>query len=68
MPEDEDSRARIRFAARLLFQSLRKAQPLTLNEIAQLRFLAISGEEREMPVEELARRVLEPESKRMGLN
>ena len=67
MAEDEDCRGRIRFAARILFQSLRKAPPLTLNEIAQLRFLAISDEEQEMPVEKLARIVLERESKRMGL-
>jgi hypothetical protein len=69
MASNDDSKARLRLAVRILFQTLRQAPPVTLNEIAQLQFLAESDEEREMPPDRLARRVIEreSESKRMGM-
>lgn len=41
--------------------------PVTLNEIAELRFFAESDEERDLPLEELARVIMIRESRRMGV-
>jgi hypothetical protein len=63
----DDSTARLRLAARILMRRMRTGQPpVTLEEIAQLRFWAETDEEREMPIENLARAILLRESKRNG--
>jgi hypothetical protein len=57
--KDGDREVRVRLAARILFRKLGKGQPpVTLEEIAQLRFLAETEEEREMPIEKLAQAVI----------
>lgn len=64
---NEDSTARVKLAARILIQRrCGGGPPILLSEIAELRFLAESDEEREMPIEELAQVVIERERKRMG--
>lgn len=65
--DKETARARIDFVGRLILRRLSAGPPVTLEEIAQLRFLAESDAEREMPVEELARVVLMRERQRLGL-
>jgi len=67
MESHRDSAARIKLAGRILMQlRLKAGQPLLLSEIAQLRFLAESGDELNLPLEELARTVIARESKRLG--
>jgi hypothetical protein len=63
----DDSMARLRLAKRILMQKLGTGQPpVTLGDIAQLRFLAETDEEREMPVEKLAAAVIQRETKTKG--
>ena len=63
----EDRGSRLRLAGRILMRRMGKGQPpVTLEEVAQLRFLAESDEEREMPIEKLAAAILERESRRRG--
>ena len=66
MPPNDAWRGRVKLAARILLGIGRQGPPATLNQIAELRFLAESDEERDMPVERLARVVIERESKRAG--
>lgn len=62
-----DSAARLRLAARILMRRLGTGQPpVTLEEIAQLRFLAETDEERVMPIEKLAEAIILREGKWMG--
>jgi hypothetical protein len=69
MLRNEESVGRIKLAARILIQvRCGGGQPIILSEIAQLRFLAESDEELRMPFEQLARIVLERESKRIGFD
>jgi hypothetical protein len=42
-------------------------RPILLSEIAELRFLAETDEEREMPLRELVHTVLQRETRRMGI-
>lgn len=57
----------IRLAARILRQKMKAGgPPATLEDIARLRFLAETGAERDMPVEELARAILVREARRAG--
>jgi hypothetical protein len=63
-----DSTARLRSAARILMRRIGTGRPpVTLEEIAQLRFLAETDEEREMPIEKLAEAVILREVKRKSL-
>lgn len=66
MSANDAWRERVKLAARILRGMRRQGPPVTLNQIAELRFLGESDEEREMPVERLARIVIERESKRAG--
>jgi hypothetical protein len=67
MVRNEESDARIKLAGRILIQTrFGGRQPILLSEIAQLRFLAESDEEREMPLAGLALVVIERERDRMG--
>ena len=72
MIRDEDSVARVRLAGRILKQiRCGGGQPIILSdlsEIAQLRFLAESNEEAEMPLDKLALKVIEREGMRMGIS
>jgi len=64
---NKESAARVRLAGRILTQwKYRGGQPIVPVEIAQLRFLAESDEEREMPIEKLALAVIERERRRIG--
>jgi hypothetical protein len=64
---DPDSAARLKLAGRILTKRLGGGPPVLLSEIAQLRFLAESDEERAMPIDRLARRVIERERERSGV-
>ncbi len=65
--KDKAAEERIRLAGRILLHKLRSgAPPATLDDIARLRFLAETDAEREMPIEQLARVVLQREQKRSG--
>ena len=65
--KDAAAEDRIRLAARILLRKIRTgAPPTTLEDIARLRFLAETDAEREMPVEQLARVVIEREQSRKG--
>lgn len=66
MPPNDAWRGRFKLAACILLAMRRQGPPATLNQIAELRFLAESDEERDMPVERLARIVIDRESKRAG--
>ena len=66
MSPNEAWRERVKLAVRILLGVRRQGPPVTLNQIAELRFLAESDEERDMPVERLARIIIERESKRAG--
>jgi hypothetical protein len=68
MLRNEESEARIRLAGRVLVQTVfAGGPPVLLSEIAQLRFFAESDEERAMPVEQLARIIIERERRLMGI-
>jgi hypothetical protein len=66
---DPESAARINLAGRILARRMSGGDgpPVLLSEIAQLRFLAESDEEREMPIERLAVVVIDRERRRMGI-
>lgn len=65
--KDKDAEERIRLAMRFMLHKLRGGSPpVTLEDIARLRFLAETDAEREMPVEQLARAVLQREQRRKG--
>jgi hypothetical protein len=67
MVRNEESDTRIKLAGRILIQTrFGGRQPILLSEIAQLRFLAESDEELEMPLARLALVVIERERERMG--
>ena len=68
MLRNKESEARIKLAGRLLVQMKSgDRQPILPNEIAQLRFLAESKEESEMPLDRLAQTIIERERNRMGI-
>ena len=64
---DADAKARIKLAGRILMQTtVQGGPPVTLNDIAELRFWAESDEERNLPPAKLAQIILEREQKRVG--
>lgn len=67
MERNEESMARIRLAWRIFREMRLGGRPILLSEIAELRFLAETDEEREMPVKELVLAVTKREMKRMGI-
>ena len=68
MARSVDSDGRIKLAGRILLQLRSKSgQPILQSEIAQLRFLAESNDEMQMPLDQLAQTVIERECKRMGI-
>jgi hypothetical protein len=69
MAANEDSVARIKLVWRIMRQRmLGDSYPVLLSEIAELRFLAESDDERAMSDEDLARAVLNRECRRMGFD
>jgi len=65
---DEQSRSRLKLAGRVLLQlSCGGGQPLLLSEIAELQFLAESGEERNLPLDQLERAIIKRETRRSGV-
>ncbi len=62
MSRTQESDAQIKLAGRILLQlRTRGGQPLLLSKIAQLRFLAESDDELNMPLDQLAQTVIERE-------
>jgi len=67
MERNEESMARIRLAWRIFREMSLGGRPVLLSEIAELRFLAETDEEREMPIRDLVLAVTQRELKRMGV-
>ena len=68
MERNEESTARLRLAWRIFREMSFRGRPILLSEIAELRFLAETDEEREMPINELVLAVTQRELKRMGVS
>lgn len=64
---NENAKARIKLAGRMIMQATVKGgPPVTLDDIAQLRFWAESDGERDLPPAQLARIILLREQERLG--
>jgi hypothetical protein len=69
MADHEESRARLKLAWRIFRQRrLKDGRPVLLSEIAELRFLAETDEERAMTDEALAQAVTQRELRRLGID